>query len=184
MTDTVRVTHMRWAMSDYLDMLAKQGFVDSKDIDSVSKVTWSTRRSLDFHHDSVPGEIWSHIVNEDFLNDLSHSEETRGLHRARPRDSAPGEETPELRGATLIDSAVTQGQAGTVPDSGTLGHTTLTKGDFGHTVTRVLQATNIRAGGLQPTDCTKRLGHARDSVDHQWAPSPRTGHRLFRDSLP
>ena len=63
-------------------MAAKQGFADSKDIDSVSKVTWSNRRSLGFHHDSVPGEIWSNIVNEDFLNELSHSEETRGLCRA------------------------------------------------------------------------------------------------------
>ena len=75
----------------------------------------------------------------------------------------------------MIDAAVTQGQMGTVPDSGTLGHTIVTKGDFGHTMTRVLQATNLRAGGLQPKDCTKRLGHVRDSVDQQWAPSPEQG---------
>ena len=111
-------------------------------------------------------------MEHNFNDRLSHSEETLELRRARQRDSAPGEETPELRGAILIDSAVTQGQMGTVPDSGTLGHTIVTKGDFGHTMTRVLQATNLRAGGLQPKDCTKRLGHARDSVDQQWAPSP------------
>ena len=113
-----------WYGFDYLNMVAKLGYVDSKGIDSVSGVTWSNCRALGFHHDSVPGETRSnHCVEHNFNDRLSHSEETPEHRRARQRDSAPGEETPELRGAILIDSAVTQGQAGTVPDSGTLGHT-------------------------------------------------------------
>ena len=60
---------------------------------------------------------------------------------------------------------------GTVPNSGTLGHS-MTEGDFGHTLTRVLEATNVKTGGLQPKDCMQRLGHICDSVDQQWAPSP------------
>ena len=118
-----------WDTLEYLGMVAKQGFVDSKDGDSVPEVTWSNFRTLDFHLDSVPGETRSnHCVGRSFNDRLSHGEETRGLRRARQRDSAPGEETPELRGAILIDSAVTQGQMGTVPDSGTLGHTIVAKG--------------------------------------------------------
>ena len=72
----------------------------------------------------------------------------------------------------LVEHNFSDGQMGTVPDSGTLGHTTVTEGDFGHTVTRVLQATNLRTGGLQPKDCTKRLGHIRDWVGQQREPSP------------
>ena len=118
-----------WHAFDYLNMVAQQGFVDSKDGDSVPEVTWSSFLTLDYHLDSVPGETRSnHCVEHSFNDRLSHSEETPELRRARQRDSAPGEETPELRGAILIDSAVTQGQMGTVPDSGTLGHTTVAKG--------------------------------------------------------
>ena len=50
----------------------------------------------------------------------------------------------------LVEHDCNDGQMGAVPDSGTLGHTTVTEGGFGHTATRVLQATNLRAGGLQP----------------------------------
>ena len=120
---------MDWVLSDYLNMVAKLGHVDSKVINSVSEVTWLNSGALDYHLDSVPGETRSnHHVEHNFSDRLSHSEETPELRRARPRDSAPGEETPELRGASSIDSAVTQGQMGTVPDSGTLGHAIVTKG--------------------------------------------------------
>ena len=115
-TDIVLMAYKGWKSLDYLNMVAKQGFVDSKGINSVSEVTWLNFRTLGFHHDSVPGETWpNHCVEHNFSDELSHSEETRGLRRARQRDSAPGEETPELRGATRIDSAVTQGQNGHRP---------------------------------------------------------------------
>ena len=93
--DIVLMAYKGWSILDYLNTVAKQGCVDSKGIDSVSEVTWSNCRALDFHHDSVPGETWSNHCVEYNTNDrLSHREETPELRRAPPRDSAPGEETP------------------------------------------------------------------------------------------
>ena len=76
-----------------------------------------------------------------------HCEETQELRGALLRDSALCEETQELRRATLTDPAVAD-TTGTDLTTGTLGHT-VTEGDVGHTVTRVLQATSLRTGGLQ-----------------------------------
>ena len=119
-TDTVLTAYRDWYAFGYLNMVAKLGYVDSKGISSVSEMTWLNSGALGYHLDSVPGETWSnHCVEHNFNDRLSHSEETPEPRRARQRDSAPGEETPEHRGAILIDSAVTQGQTGTVPDSGT-----------------------------------------------------------------
>ena len=89
------MAYMDWVLSDYLNMVAKLGYVDSKGINSVSEMTWLSSGALGYHLDSVPGETRSnHCAEYNFNDRLSHSEETRGLRRARQRDSAPGEETP------------------------------------------------------------------------------------------
>ena len=63
------MAYMDWVLSDYLNMVAKQGFVDSKGIDSVSEVTRSSYCALGFHHD---GHTLGHtsIVTE--WGSLSH----------------------------------------------------------------------------------------------------------------
>ena len=48
-----------WNSLDYLNMVAKQGFVDSKGISSVSEMTWLNSGALGYHLDSVPGETRS-----------------------------------------------------------------------------------------------------------------------------
>jgi hypothetical protein len=133
----------------------------------------------DFQHRDSIKEIRSNFCVLDFLHDatltyhcccslrrtrLSHSEETPELRRTTTTDPAPGEETQELRGATQIDSAVTQEPIGIILRTGTLGHSIVTKGDFGHTLTRVLQ-------GLQPKNCMKGLGHTCCDSVRQWAPT-------------
>ena len=86
--DTVLMAYIDWVLSVYHNMVAKLGHVDSKGINSVSEVTWLNFRTWDFHLDSVPGETRSsHCVEHTFSDRLRHSEETRGLRRARPRDS-------------------------------------------------------------------------------------------------
>ena len=89
------MAHMYWCTSYWLDMVAKQGLVDFKCNDSVPGENWSNFCTLNCHHDSVLKETWSnHCVEDNTSDRLSHSEETRGLRRARLRDFAPGEETP------------------------------------------------------------------------------------------
>ena len=86
-----------WYVLDYLIMVAKLRFVDSKDGDSVPEVTWSNFCTLDFHHGSVPGETRSnHCVEHNFSDELSHTRRREGsteldretLHQARRRPNS------------------------------------------------------------------------------------------------